>query len=333
VVYLRRGLFGTQNVAHSSGAPFVRLDDAIFTYVYDPTFIGKTIYLKFTSFNTNGMVEQSIANATAYQFVVLGTFCMMDTASKNLIANPGFESNQALAALYPAQIGLGQRLADGWSAGGDLTTFSMSLIANNAPRSGTNCCYIHLNNGITVPANSVTSAYALSDKVPVAPGESYSFGGYIYTSASAALPAGLSVEICYSMFFYDSGGTLLAGTNPFGIVCVITPFVTSNQQNAYSRFSGYYTIAPTLGGRLPAFARLACAVVLNNNSGSPVSTSVAGGFPCDVRFDDVWLFPQWLPTGDEIGKQGSMYEKQTHCKRVYGGGPSDQASTFLIQKS
>src|SRR5262249_14603662 len=68
-VYLRRGLFGSTVTTHAAGESFARLDDSIFTYAYDPSFIGKTLYLKFTSFNTSGLMEQSIANATAYQFV------------------------------------------------------------------------------------------------------------------------------------------------------------------------------------------------------------------------------------------------------------------------
>src|SRR5262249_34544516 len=40
-VYLRRGLFGSTITTHAPGEPFARLDDSIFTYIYDPSFIGK----------------------------------------------------------------------------------------------------------------------------------------------------------------------------------------------------------------------------------------------------------------------------------------------------
>jgi Putative phage tail protein len=103
-VYLRRGLFGSNITTHGPGEAFARLDGSIFTYAYDPSFIGKTLYLKFTSFNTSGLMEQSIANATAYQFILTGKYCQMETASKNLLANPGFEYNVAGTRFRHTQI-------------------------------------------------------------------------------------------------------------------------------------------------------------------------------------------------------------------------------------
>lgn len=70
--YIRRGVFGTAIAAHAQGAPFVRLDTAIYEYPYDAVQIGSTLTFKFTSFNQRGQMEQSLANVTPYTFTVTG---------------------------------------------------------------------------------------------------------------------------------------------------------------------------------------------------------------------------------------------------------------------
>lgn len=64
--YLRRGQYGSAVASHTSGTDFVRLDDRIFKIPFDNGNLGKTVYLKFTSFNIYGGAEQSLASATAY---------------------------------------------------------------------------------------------------------------------------------------------------------------------------------------------------------------------------------------------------------------------------
>lgn len=71
--YLRRGLGGTLPAAHLAGDPFLRLDESVFIWQYDAAIIGHKGFLKFTSFNTLGNMEQSIASATAYPFTFKGT--------------------------------------------------------------------------------------------------------------------------------------------------------------------------------------------------------------------------------------------------------------------
>ena len=68
--YLRRGGYGSANVAHSSGAPWVRLDDSIFRIPVDPSLIGSTVYLKFLSMNCFGRTPRTLAEETAYTYVV-----------------------------------------------------------------------------------------------------------------------------------------------------------------------------------------------------------------------------------------------------------------------
>lgn len=70
---LYRGLWGSQPAAHPSGAPFARLDDAIFKYDLPANYIGQTIYLKFQSFNVFGSGLQDLATCAAYAYVPSGS--------------------------------------------------------------------------------------------------------------------------------------------------------------------------------------------------------------------------------------------------------------------
>lgn len=74
MTYLRRGVYGTSPAAHSSGAPFCRIDtNTIFTYALPEQYVGATLYLKFVSFNTFGNGYQDIADVTEYTYVPTGT--------------------------------------------------------------------------------------------------------------------------------------------------------------------------------------------------------------------------------------------------------------------
>ncbi|SEJ56193.1 Putative phage tail protein [Frateuria terrea] len=68
--YLRRGGYGSDQVAHSAGAPFVRLDENILRIPVDPSQIGQTVYLKFVSFNVFGKGGRTLADETAYTYIV-----------------------------------------------------------------------------------------------------------------------------------------------------------------------------------------------------------------------------------------------------------------------
>lgn len=69
---LHRGLKGTSNLAHAVGETFVRLDEASISYTYDPSYVGKTIYVKCCSFNTMGGRQQSLSQAPTESFVLQG---------------------------------------------------------------------------------------------------------------------------------------------------------------------------------------------------------------------------------------------------------------------
>lgn len=69
---LRRGAYGSPIDSHSIGAPFVRCDQAVFRYAYDPALLGKTLYIKLRSFNVYGGARQELDGLTAYTFTTAG---------------------------------------------------------------------------------------------------------------------------------------------------------------------------------------------------------------------------------------------------------------------
>jgi hypothetical protein len=70
--YTRRGRMGSAILAHVAGELFMRLDDAVFKFTYDPTWAGQTIFLKFQSVNAFGNCPQPLSSLTATSFVIPG---------------------------------------------------------------------------------------------------------------------------------------------------------------------------------------------------------------------------------------------------------------------
>lgn len=93
---LRRGVFGSPIGTHNTNAIFLRLDDGVFIWEADPTLVGTTLFFKFTSFNRMGLMEQSLANATAYSFAFNGIFGNHDeTPANNATIDSVFVSGTA----------------------------------------------------------------------------------------------------------------------------------------------------------------------------------------------------------------------------------------------
>ena len=71
LTYLRRNAYGTSNPATVGvGEDFIRIDDAIYRMAVDPSLIGSTIYVKFLSVNVFGKTPRTLAEETAYTYVV-----------------------------------------------------------------------------------------------------------------------------------------------------------------------------------------------------------------------------------------------------------------------
>jgi hypothetical protein len=69
---LYRGLYGTAPAAHSAGAPFARLDNAVFKYDLPAQYVGQTLYIKLQSFNVFGGGVQDISTCAVYSYTPTG---------------------------------------------------------------------------------------------------------------------------------------------------------------------------------------------------------------------------------------------------------------------
>lgn len=69
---LRRGVYGTAITDHAAGAPFARIDDALFRYAYDAGLVGQQIWLKFQSFNIYGGALEDLSGVIAYSYTIGG---------------------------------------------------------------------------------------------------------------------------------------------------------------------------------------------------------------------------------------------------------------------
>ncbi|GLR26503.1 phage tail protein [Limnobacter litoralis] len=69
--YLRRGVYGSAQ-GSSAGARFVKCDDSIFKYAYNPALTGKTVYFKFPAYNKFGSGLQDLSTVPAFTFAISG---------------------------------------------------------------------------------------------------------------------------------------------------------------------------------------------------------------------------------------------------------------------
>ena len=65
---LLRGAYGSTASAHSSGASFAMMDENLYSLILPQNLAGKTLYLKFPSFNTIGSRTQDLADINYYTF-------------------------------------------------------------------------------------------------------------------------------------------------------------------------------------------------------------------------------------------------------------------------
>jgi hypothetical protein len=71
--YIRRGQYGTTITDHPLGSSFVRLDNNVYKTTFLQSYVGKTLYFKFPSFNIYNQQLEDLANVPAYTFTPAGT--------------------------------------------------------------------------------------------------------------------------------------------------------------------------------------------------------------------------------------------------------------------
>jgi hypothetical protein len=72
LTYLVRGAYGSSIASHANGVKWARVDEKIFKYQVPADWYGRTIYIKFVSFNKFGLNNQSIADVSAYSYTIAG---------------------------------------------------------------------------------------------------------------------------------------------------------------------------------------------------------------------------------------------------------------------
>jgi hypothetical protein len=70
--YLRRGVFGTPISDHAAGAPFARLNQAVFRFEYPPNLAGEQVYVKLPAFNVFSQQLQGLDLVEAHTITLKG---------------------------------------------------------------------------------------------------------------------------------------------------------------------------------------------------------------------------------------------------------------------
>lgn len=151
--YLRRGQMGSTISAHAAGGLFIRLDDGIFKFTYDPTWAGKTLHFKFQSVNAFGNSAQDLSTLTAVSFTVPGLNPGTIDASSGLIINPSqFNVGAGNLGWNPT--------ATSTDAGININVFGMGGWSGHSVPSGVNTSNIYARwTGYLIP--SATGLYTI----------------------------------------------------------------------------------------------------------------------------------------------------------------------------
>ncbi len=111
---LRRGAYGSAIQAHASGTAFVRCDERIFRYPYDPALVGKTLYIKLQAYNIFGGAYQDLDALTPVAYTVQGA--PLGVVSGFALERPWTERD--LAVKWTAYPGAASYRIEVWSADG-----------------------------------------------------------------------------------------------------------------------------------------------------------------------------------------------------------------------
>ncbi|MGH6843115.1 MAG: phage tail baseplate protein, partial [Methylocella sp.] len=96
---LYRGLHGTTPAAHSTGAPFARIDGTIFKYTLPAAYIGVPLFLKFQSFNIFGRSVEDLSVCTVYTYTPTGAGSPAGPVTKALLLATNLDFGLVSAAV------------------------------------------------------------------------------------------------------------------------------------------------------------------------------------------------------------------------------------------
>ena len=147
---LARGLGGSTPAAHSTGAPFARIDGAVIQYTLPANFAGQTLYLKFQSFNVFGGGAEDLSTCTVYTFV-----------ASAVLADPIFAQLQTGFALDLGQVTAAPTVADDFGSvtAAPISTLDLGSVAVTV----THPIAVQLLSGTALDLGLTTSAVTVSD--------------------------------------------------------------------------------------------------------------------------------------------------------------------------
>lgn len=129
LAYLRRGLYGTAPAAHTSGAPFIRLDEAIVHIPYDAAQVGSTFHVKLLSFNVFGRAVQSLADVTAHTITLdPGAAPVVDIVSTDTTHVSGRPSSTVISQIDAALTLIASALAEIDAANATIASVNANLL-------------------------------------------------------------------------------------------------------------------------------------------------------------------------------------------------------------
>jgi hypothetical protein len=178
--YIRRGQKGSTIASHSSSTLFMRLDDAVYKYTYDPTWRGKTLKFKFQAVNSFGNNAQPLSSLTAVSFTLPGTSKGTVDASSGIILGPALPNSTPLNP-------------QGSIAGAGVNTFSYSSTTTTIKVTWTSFpCYNPDGTSFTIPANAGGTTFS-----GLTSGTTYYVGTYV----------NISTGLCVAVLSDVSSGT------------------------------------------------------------------------------------------------------------------------------
>ena len=135
-----RGLYGTDIKDHAANSEFVRLDDAIFTYPYQISDIGKKIHIKLTSFNVFGVAEQGLDEVEPYIYTIEGSapidapgFSVSQVGSSLVVALDKSIRDENNNSFFTYELRMGAT----WGTAVVISRFADEKYTFDAPREGT----------------------------------------------------------------------------------------------------------------------------------------------------------------------------------------------------
>jgi hypothetical protein len=124
---LARGWGGTTPTAHSTGAPFARLDGAVVKYDLPTNLDGRTVWFKFQSFNVMGGGAQDLSDCAAYSFNVPAPPVKHPIAAQLLSGFPLDLGQVASAPTVSDDFGVASTLGDPYTGTVDLGAINVTV--------------------------------------------------------------------------------------------------------------------------------------------------------------------------------------------------------------